>query len=282
MRSPAATTVPAMSGAAVYLPTDDPDTYESTELANAGWYDEGQHGGAVAALITGHVEERVPTLTPMEVSRVSLELFRVVPLTRLTVATAVVREGKRIQTVQAKLTDPSGIVLTLATVQRLRVADRRVPDDAAPETTPFPGPEACPPVDFWRHADKVMFHSHALEFRLVEGGLAEKGPATVWARLTVPVVAGRTVTPAQRAALTGDFANGVSHQLDDDWIYMNSDLTVGIARPPEGDWVAISANSLYHDRGRGLTHANLWDTRHRIGQSSQTLFVDRIPSADGS
>ena len=136
-------------------------------------------------------------------------------------------------------------------------------------------PDECPPVDFWRLADKVMFHSHAVEFRLVEGGLAEKGPATIWGRLTVPIVAGRATTPAQRAAAAGDFANGVSHKLDDAWVYMNSDLTVGIARPPEGEWVAISADSLYHHRGRGLTQAGLWDTKHRIGYSAQTLFVDR-------
>lgn len=260
----------------MYLPTDDPDAYESTQLANAGWYDEGQHGGAVAALITGHVETHVPALTPMEVARVSLDLFRVVPLTTLRVATRIIREGKRIQTVEAQLLDRSGTVLTLATVQRLRVADMRVPVDAAPETTRFPGPEDCPAVDFWRRSDKEMFHSHALEFRMVEGDLAEKGPATVWTRLVVPIVAGSQVTPAQRAALAGDFANGVAHKLDDDWVYMNSDLTVGMARPPRGEWVAVAADSLFHDRGRGLAHAHLWDTDHRFGQSTQTLFVDRV------
>lgn len=264
-----------MTAPGVYLPTDDPNTYESTELANAGWYEQGQHGGAVAALITGHVEATVPTLTPMEIARVTLELFRVVPLTTLRIETRIVREGKRIQIVEAKLIDTGGTVLTLGLVQRLRVADRVVPEDALPDPTAFPPPEECPAVGFSRGDGRVMFHSHALEFRAVQGGLDEKGPATIWTRLAVPVVAGRPVTPAQRAALTGDFANGISHKLDDDWVYMNSDLTVAITRPPEGEWVAISADSLYHHRGRGLTHAWLWDRDHKIGQSSQTLFVER-------
>lgn len=262
-----------MSESAVYLPTDHPDTYESTPLANAGWYTEGQHGGAVAALVTGHVEHHVPTLVPMEVARVSLELFRVVPLVPLTVRTEVVREGKRIQTVAAELSDPSGTVLTLATVQRLRIADQEIPSDAGPDPTPFPSPEESAPTDFWRLADKVMFHSHAIEFRAAEGRLAEKGPATIWTRLKVPVVAGRTVTPAQRVALAGDFANGVAHKLDDEWVYMNSDLNVGIARYPEGEWVGVAADSLYPGRGRGLTRSTLWDSRSQVGQSTQTLFV---------
>jgi acyl-CoA thioesterase len=265
-----------MPGEAVYLPTDDPDTYESTQLANAGWYEEGQHGGAVAALVTGHVETRVPTLEPMEIARVTLELFRVVPIVPLTVRTRIVREGKRIQTVEAAVSDQSGTTLTLATVQRLRVADRPVPDEAHPPVTTFPAPAECPEITFWhRGGDKVMFHSHAVEFRAIEGSLTEKGVATVWTRIKVPVVAGAAVTPAQRAALAADFANGVSHKLDDDWVYMNSDLTVGISRYPEDEWVALSADAHFHDRGRGLTHADLWDRKGWIGQSSQTLFVDR-------
>lgn len=265
-----------MSGEAVYLPTDDPDTYVSTELANAGWYVEGQHGGAVAALVTGHVDERVPTLTEMEIARVTLELFRVVPLVPLTLRPRVIREGKRIQTVQVELSDPSGTVLTLATVQRLRVADRPVPAEARAEPPDLSLPDECEPTGFWdRGLDKVMFHSHAVEFRAVRGSLDDKGPATVWMRLTVPVVAGRPVTPAQRVALAGDFANGVSHELDDDWVYMNSDLTVSIARYPEDQWVAISARSTLGDRGRGMTHATLWDATSQLGQSIQTLYVDR-------
>jgi len=265
-----------MTPEAVYLPTDDPNVYESTELANAGWYDQGQHGGAVAALVTGHVEATVPTLTPMEVARVSLELFRVVPLVPLRIEIRIIREGKRIQTVEAQLIDPEGTVLTHALVQRLRVADRPIPPEAQTPAAPLPAPEGCPPMSFENRPSKVMFHSDAMEFRAVEGSLNEPGPATVWMRLTVPVIAGRPVTPAQRAALAGDFTNGISASLDlAEWVYMNSDLTVAITRPPEGEWVAISADSLYHHRGRGLTHAWLWDRDHKIGQSSQTLFVER-------
>lgn len=265
-----------MPDEAVYRPTDHPDIYDSTHLANAGWYDEGQHGGAVAALVTGHVETRVPTLQPMEIARITLELFRVVPIVPLRIETRIVREGKRIQTVEAAVSDPSGTTLSLATVQRLRVADRPVPAEARPPATTFPAPADCPEITFWhRGGDKVMFHSHAVEFRAIEGSLTEKGAATVWSRLKVPVVAGEPVTAAQRAALAADFANGVSHKLDDDWVYMNSDLTVGISRYPEGEWVALAADAHFHDRGRGLTHADLWDRDGWIGQSSQTLFVDR-------
>ncbi|HEX6286116.1 MAG TPA: acyl-CoA thioesterase domain-containing protein, partial [Acidimicrobiia bacterium] len=87
--------------AGVYVPGGSANVYESTSLANAGWYDEGQHGGAFAALIVGHVEENVPTLTEMQVNRLTVEIFRVIPLVDLRIETDVLREGKRIQSVEA-------------------------------------------------------------------------------------------------------------------------------------------------------------------------------------
>ena len=266
-----------MSSQGVYLPTDDPDTYHSTELANAGWYEEGQHGGAIAALITGQVE-KVPTLAPMEIARVTIELFRVVPLVPLTISTRIVREGKRIQTVEAMVTAPSGQVLSMALVQRLRTADLPPPRQASPPPTTMPAPDDCPPVSFWSHGEpgKVMFHHDAIEVRQIRGRLGERGPGAVWIRLTEPIVAGETPTPAQLAALTADFSNGVSQALDDDWVFMNSDLTVSLARHPVGEWVALDAASVYHDQGRGMASATIWDRFHQIGRSTQTLFLDRV------
>src|SRR5918996_2284632 len=98
---------PAMSREypGVYVPGTSADTYQSTPLANAGWYDEGQHGGALSALVAGHVELHVPTIAEMQVSRMTVELFRVVPLVALRIETEIVREGKRIQHVRAAVFD---------------------------------------------------------------------------------------------------------------------------------------------------------------------------------
>ncbi|HEU4895309.1 MAG TPA: acyl-CoA thioesterase domain-containing protein, partial [Acidimicrobiia bacterium] len=126
---------------AVYLPGDRPGVYESTPLANAGWYEEGQHGGSFSALIAGHVEAEVPTLTEMQVSRVTVEIFRVVPLIPLRIDTEVVREGKRIQHVRASVFDQDETLLSVANVQRLRVADLPLPESAVPPDLAIPLPD---------------------------------------------------------------------------------------------------------------------------------------------
>lgn len=267
--------------AGVYLPGETPDTYRSTPLANAGWYDEGQHGGAIAALVAGHVERSVPTLTDMQVSRLTLEIFRVIPLVSLRLETEVVREGKRIQNVQARVFDEDGLLLSTATVQRLRVTDLPVPDDAAPPPPFIPHPDEVDGHvgDAWGvgASGKTMFHRHAMEVREVSGGFGEKGPGTVWMRLAKPIVAGEEPTPLQRVVATADFSNGVSRALDyNRWVFMNPDLTVHVSRYPDGEWVALDAESTYGDLGRGVATGTLWDTAGWLGRSTQSLYLDHM------
>ncbi len=264
---------------AVYLPTEDPNVYESTAVANAGWYEEGQHGGAISSLIVGHVE-KLPTLAPMEVARVTVELLRVVPLARLRIETEVVREGKRIQIVEARVTDPEGTVVTVAWVQRLRVAQLDISDDAKPGPSSLRPPEECPGVsdDPWGagRTDRSMFYREAVELREIYGKFAERGPAGIWVRLKVPIVAGEDPTPAQRAVAAADFGNGLSPQLDvAHWVFMNTDLTVQLGRQPTSEWVGLEARSSYADTGRGVTVGTLSDPIGWFGNSSQTLYLDR-------
>jgi hypothetical protein len=264
----------------VYLPGQTPNTYHSTPLANAGWYDEGQHGGAFAALVVGHIEGSVPALAEMQVSRATVEIFRRIPLIPLRIETEIVREGKRIQHVQADIFDEGDILLSTVGVQRLRVAHLPVPERSAPPRLSFAFPAEIEGVDeAWGVGapDKPMFHRNAMEIREVVGGYDEQGPGTVWMRLVKPLVAGRENTPLQRVVATADFGNGISRALDDSgWVFMNPDLTVHVSRYPEGEWIALSAESSYGNQGRGLATGTLWDTSGWIGRSTQSLYLDRV------
>lgn len=267
--------------AGVYLPGDESNIYRSTPLANAGWYEEGQHGGAFAALVAGHVETSVPTLSSMEVTRITVEIFRVIPLVDLRIETEIVREGKRIQLVTAHVYDPDDVLLSVATISRLRVADIPIPAHASPPALELGQPEDIDGEvgEAWGvgESGKTMFHRQAMEVREVYGGFAELGPGAVWMRLTKPVVAGREITPLQRVVATGDFCNGISRGLDySEWVFMNPDLTVHVARYPEGEWVALAAESAYGNLGRGVATGTLWDEKGWLGRSTQSLYLDRM------
>ena len=264
---------------ACYLPTGavgphGGEVVVSTRLAAAEWYPDGQHGGVVSGLIARAVE-RTPSLTPMAIARLTVELHRVVPVTTLEVVVDVAREGKRIQTCEVKVYG-GDTELARGVVQRLRSADLDVPDSA---DRPPRFPDA--PEPFHRRTPfaaevPLTFGRGGVEIQKVEGSFAEPGPATVWLGMRVPLVEGEVTTPSQRACVLGDFVNGMSRVADPTtWVFMNSDLTIHLARAPEGEWIGVEARSVWHRTGRGLATGRLFDRSGEVGRSTQTLFLDR-------
>lgn len=263
---------------APYQPTNRTNTVESTPLARAGWYADGQHGGVVAALL-GRAVESVPTLAPMEVSRLTVELFRIIPVVPLRYETRVVREGKKIQVVEASLFDPEDLELARAVAVRLRTTTVDLPPEASPPPLELPPPDPLTPPDMEEFGvgatGQVLFHRHAVEVREIDNGFQRIGPGSMWMRMIRPLVAGEDPTPLTRALVSGDFVNGLSRLSNSRRVvFMNADLTVHLSRLPEGDWVGVSAESTWEPGGRGIASGPLFDAKGRIGRSTQTLFID--------
>jgi hypothetical protein len=113
-----------------------------------------------------------------------------------------------------------------------------------------------------------------MEYRFVSGAFLEPGPATVWMRMRVPLVEGEEPTPLQRVLVAADSGNGVSAALDwRQYLFINTDLSVHLLRPPAGEWVCLDA--VTHVDGLGLSDTALWDEGGRIGRAAQTLLVRR-------
>src|ERR1700689_4500266 len=82
----------------------DADHVVPTELARGPWTPDALHGGPVAALLARAIES-VPTDEPMHVARLTVELLRPVPLAPLSVSTSVSRPGRKVQLVDARISD---------------------------------------------------------------------------------------------------------------------------------------------------------------------------------
>ncbi len=79
-----------------------------------------------------------------------------------------------------------------------------------------------------------------------------------------------------RAAMTGDFCNGVSSVLDfNEWTFINADLTISLARMPVGEWILLDAQTWLGDQGAGLAFAKLGDERGYFGRAIQSLVIER-------
>lgn len=249
----------------------DGDRFIPQPAARAGWYEDGLHGGPVAALFARQIEQ-VEAPVPMMVTRLTFDLMRPVLTRPLSVRTKVVRSGKRIQVIDAEM-EADGVVVARASALRIRLHEVTVPDH--PRRDLIPPPESVPEY-LMREREGHWFHTHAAEARFVEGDFYQPGPATVWMRLTIPLISGEEPTPLQRIVAVSDFGNGLSRVLPWGWLFINPDLTVHLNRYPVDDWVCLRSRTDIGDDGVGLAQSELYDREGAIGHALQGLIVEQM------
>ncbi|MCU1376527.1 MAG: hypothetical protein JWO68_3813 [Actinomycetia bacterium] len=258
---------------ALYLP--DGDGYVGTILTQGGWHPDHQHGGPVQGLIARRVEA-VPTLAAMQVTRLTFDMIRPVPIgPRLDIATRVVREGKKIQLVEAILR-VGDVEHVRATVLRLRVEDVRGGRALPTSTTadaPLPGPDRFEPV--YRDLPHQPAFLRAIDMvRFPVPGAAE-GVFGYWVHLTAPLVAGEETSALSRLCVAGDFTNTIGVLVDHTaFSTINADVNVQVLRPPVGEWVAVVGDTRFNDTtGLGISVAELHDLDGvcAIGTTSQLV-----------
>lgn len=253
-----------------------------TGLTRGGWSDGAQHGSPPAGLLARAVE-RQPTSVPMQVVRLTVDLFREVPLTPLRIETEVLREGLRIQLVQARLLAGSRRV-GQAEGLKIRMADL---GPGAAEIgilvkgvePPAPGPDQLEVLD-WREVfgdDRELprFHKDAVEIRTVDRSFVEPVEGVSWFRLKARLVEGEELTPFQRVALVSDLANGNSQALDPRrWLFVNPDLTLYLHRYPAGEWLGMRSRAAQSPNGIGVTDSVIYDQRGPVGRINQAQLID--------
>ena len=250
----------------------DGGLFRATELTRGPWDPGAQHAGPPAALL-GHALEGLPEAAEFQVGRVTFEILRSVPIAPVRVEARIARPGRRVQMVEAELSDTAGEVLMRARGWRIRTGEVAVPREAMVATEPPLPPEEGVEAEFFPTGQEHGYHS-AMEVNFISGQFVEPGPATVWLRMRRPLVGREEPTPLQRTLIVADVGNGVSASLDfRRFLFINVDLTVQLERMPEGDWVGVDAVTLPQPHGVGTAESVLFDRRGRIGRALQTLLI---------
>lgn len=245
------------------------------ELTRGPWDPEAQHGGPPAAILMRAFEQVDPAAhggPDLQITRVTYELLRPVPLGDLLVETAVVRPGRRVQLLDGALRTPAGVEVMRARALRIARAPVTAGGLAGP---PAVGPRDSDPQPA-RAGWSPLFPGDGIEVRFASGSYGEPGPATAWLRLRVPVLAGEQPSPLQRLVTAADFPNGISTELRwSEFIFINPDLTVHVEREPRGEWIAVDARMRVVEGGGAISEAVLYDRDGRIGRAIQSLYVAR-------
>jgi len=237
--------------------------FASTAHTAGPWDARSQHAGPPAALL-GRALERTDPREGTLLARVTYEILGPVPVAEVEIESRVLRPGRTVELLEAELRAGGRTAMT--------ARGWRVPLTTAPAAGGGAPPVARP--DERTPPPHHFGYGHAVECRFARGGWHDPGPATVWTRLAVAIVAGEAPTPLQRVLAVADSGNGVSAVLSwEEWLFINLELTVHVLRPPEGEWVVLDAATTIAAEGAAVARSVLSDARGPVAYGAQSLLV---------
>lgn len=245
-----------------------------SEHTRGPWDPRHQHGGAVAALVARAVERQAGD--EFCLTRLTVELMRPVPLEPLAIDLSVPRPGRRVLGITASVS-AGDLDVEVVRAHAVAVRHTELPTGEGVDCRLDPGPDAGELRPFaFEDDDLPAFHRTGMEIRFVDGGADRPGPARAWFRLRRPVVGDEEPSGVQRVAAAADFSNGISWVLPfADWIFLNPDLTLHLARPPAGEWIGLDAVTVPSDQGMGMAESAVYDEKGRLGRAVQSLLLQR-------
>lgn len=246
-----------------------PGRFMPTESCVGPWSRDSLHGGPPIALL-GRALRLHPDDASLMLARITVEFLGPVPLAECQVSVEVVRPGKRIELLRAEYRVQGRVVLS-AQAWRLQRAQGASPArPQAFEVPPIPDHET---TEFF--AGVTYFpYGESLEWRFVRSSFTQPGPALVWARPRIPLLATEPLHGLDGSLILLDSANGVSAELEVlQHSFVPVDLTLNLHRQPEGPWFGLDARTTIDSSGIGLVTTTPFDAQGAVGASLHTLFV---------
>lgn len=247
--------------------------FAASVLTRGPWHPDHQHAGPPIALVAREIERRAAPLELAHFARLTASLYRPVPIGELDVEVRDDYVGRNVAHFSASLS-AGGKEVARCTA----VLQREAPTPLPPRLPGHPLPAAPRPVE---ESTPVRFpfdpselgYQDLIDARVAEGDFF-RGPCAIWLRLLYPLLAGETPGPMQRVAVAADSGNGISAVLDfKEYVFVNSDLTIHLLRPPQGEWICIDAQTLLGPAGGGIAEGRIYDTQGLVGRSTQSLTV---------
>lgn len=248
-------------------------TFDSTELTRGPWDPAHQHAGPPIALAARALARAAHTLGMGHIARLTASLWRPIPIAALQLETATDYAGRNVAHLSARLVS-GGRELARFTAVGQREAGVQVPQSLAGHPPPQApaSPEASPDTEFPHRTGVIGYHD-LVELRTA-AGILFRGPCAIWFRLRHALVEGELPGPLERVAVAADSGNGISAVLDfRHYTFVNSDLTINLLRPAQGEWICIDAHTFVGPAGAGLAEARIFDATGLIGRSTQSLLV---------
>lgn len=257
-----------MTDPTAYFVRDGDARFRPTALVGGAWSSTEQHIAPSIGLLAHAVERDRDARRgdDLRLVRLSCDILGVVAIEPVDVRVEVLRPGRTIELVEARLTAGDRTIV----IARAWLAQRADTTAIAASPHPrLPEPSSMPVVDLaavWPGAFVA-----SLEARRQQ---AEPGRAVAWLSTPVPLLLDEPVSTTAAVLGLVDTTNGTSPRLPPERIaFPNLDLTVHLFRDPAVGPVGYDVSVSFGPDGAGLTQAVLHDVDGPFGTAAQTLTL---------
>lgn len=255
----------------------DGDALVPTGIARSMWSENQMHGVAISGALARTIEACVVGAgrEDLRPARVTVDLFRPATMDPCKVTAEIVREGKRICLVDAMLTQ-DGVRVARASAIFLKPSASAEGEVWTPEDG-----ASAPPLDLVPASEQPRppyFHSEngwSQTFSEHQNGSRKASWNTA-----LSVVAGEQVTPFQGVAAMADGASLVTNWGDRGVEYINTDITLALARMPQGLEVGLVAVDRVEQDGIAVGTAAVFDRAGQLGTVMVTSLVNAHRTVD--
>ena len=256
---------------AYFLPLGD-GRYQPTIHIQGAWRTWEHHLAPVVGLVTHEVMRHEPR-EDMQLSRLTVEAYGVMPAMPSTIEVRTVRPGRTIELLEATMTIGDRVVVR-AHAWRIQVVDTA--EVAGQEIERLPEPGSLPEWDGMHMWSGGFINS--LDFKKIEGHGPGRGRA--WLRTDLPLVKDQEVSPIAAALGLSDTANGIGPRKDPrEWMFPNVEISIHIWRQPEPGWVGLDGQVAWGPTGAGLTSTWMHDAHGAFARIEQSLTVRPMPAS---
>ncbi|MFC9432841.1 thioesterase family protein [Nocardia sp. NPDC057030] len=244
--------------------------FEPLPFAASAWSPTMINGPAVCGLMARALE-RQHCATGFQPARLTVDLFRPTLAKPVTVVTELVRDGRRIRVADAALMQ-GGVDVARATVVFLKRSIQ--PPGQLWTRTELPRPPSVPVAT---EVTRPLFGSdaHADGWSAEIGEHQNDSRKRMW-QVPMPVLEGEPPSPFVGAVVIGEATSLMTNWGSAGVGFINTDMTLALARPPVGAEIGVEADSHLSADGVAVGSATLFDRTGPFG----TCVVTALSNAD--
>jgi hypothetical protein len=258
--------------------TSQGDDLAPADLARSLWSENQMHGVALSGALARALERQVAELgrDDLRPARYTVDLFRPAAMELCRTTTRVVREGRRLCLVDATV-EQDGQAVARASALFLKVGEDAEGEVWEPTGGPQPPPlEMAPPTD---EPHVPFFSSEGVGWDPSFGAHQNGGRKATW-QVGVAVVPEETPSGFVVAASVADSTSMVTNWGSNGVEYINTDITLTLARLPLSREIGLAAVDRVSRDGIAVGTATVFDREGRLGTAVVTSIANAKRAVD--